>query len=87
MDGFHPGSRPSAQAGLAALVAYRLQKKMVGTTRFELATSPTPNLDRTQSEQLGVFRQRVQVRTTTLSNAYWPQNGPEMDPRGGPWRL
>ena|ERR1700722_14313 len=49
---------------------------MVGTTRFELATSPTPILETTQSEQLSKIYQYVRERETTQRNAYWTRNGP-----------
>jgi hypothetical protein len=49
---------------------------MVGTTRFELATSPTPILETTQSEQLSETYQHVRQRKTTRRNAYWTRNGP-----------
>ena len=49
---------------------------MVGTTRFELATSPTPILETTQSEQLSETYQYVKERETTRRNAYWTRNGP-----------
>ena len=44
---------------------------MVGTTRFELATSPTPILETTQSEQLSETHQYVRERKTIQRNAYW----------------
>jgi hypothetical protein len=53
---------------------------MVGTTRFELATSPTPILETTQSEQLGEIYQYVRERETTRRNAYWTRNGPTVGP-------
>ena len=49
---------------------------MVGTTRFELATSPTPILETTQSEQLSKIYQYFKERETTRRNAYWTRNGP-----------
>jgi hypothetical protein len=49
---------------------------MVGTTRFELATSPTPILETTQSEQLSYIHQYIGERKTTRRNAYWTRNGP-----------
>jgi hypothetical protein len=53
---------------------------MVGTTRFELATSPTPILETTQSEQLSDMYQYVRERETTRRNAYWTRNGPTVGP-------
>jgi len=53
---------------------------MVGTTRFELATSPTPILETTQSEQLSQIHQYVRERETTRRNAYWTRNGPTVGP-------
>jgi hypothetical protein len=49
---------------------------MVGTTRFELATSPTPILETTQSESLSETHQYVSERKTIRSNPYWTRNGP-----------
>jgi hypothetical protein len=54
--------------------------KLVGTTRFELATSPTPILDLTQSEQLGATYQCVRERESTRHNAYWTRIGPTNGP-------
>ena len=54
---------------------------MVGTTRFELATSPTPILETTQSEQLSETHQYVRERKTIRRNAYWTRNGPAVGPR------
>ena len=51
---------------------------MVGTTRFELATSPTPILETTQSEQLSYIHQYIGERKTTRRNAYWTRNGPTL---------
>jgi site-specific DNA recombinase len=42
-----------------------------GRLDFELATSPTPILDLTQSEQLSAIYQCVRERETTRRNAYW----------------
>jgi hypothetical protein len=53
---------------------------MVGTTRFELATSPTPILETTQSEQLSETHQYVRERKTIRRNAYWTRNGPTVGP-------
>jgi hypothetical protein len=53
---------------------------MVGTTRFELATSPTPILETTQSEQLSEIYQCARERETTRRNAYWTRNGPTVGP-------
>jgi hypothetical protein len=53
---------------------------MVGTTRFELATSPTPILETTQSEQLSYIHQCVRERKTIRRNAYWTRNGPTVGP-------
>jgi len=53
---------------------------MVGTTRFELATSPTPILETTQSERLSKIHQYVRERETTRRNAYWTRNGPTVGP-------
>jgi hypothetical protein len=47
------------------------RKVLVGTTRFELATSPTPILGLTQSEQFSAIYQCVRERETTRRNAYW----------------
>jgi hypothetical protein len=49
---------------------------MVGTTRFELATSSTPILETTQSEQLSYIHQYIGERKATRHNAYWTRNGP-----------
>jgi hypothetical protein len=54
--------------------------KLVGTTRFELATSPTPILDLTQSEQLSGIYQCVRERERTRHNAYWTHIGPTNGP-------
>ena len=53
---------------------------MVGTTRFELATSPTPILEITQSEQLGYAQRCINERETTRRNAYWTLIGPAYGP-------
>jgi hypothetical protein len=53
---------------------------MVGTTRFELATSPTPILELTQFEQLSHANNSVRERETTRRNAYWPLIGPTDGP-------
>jgi hypothetical protein len=53
---------------------------MVGTTRFELATSPTPILENTQLEQLSETHQYVRDWKTIRRNAYWTRNGPADGP-------
>ena len=54
---------------------------MVGTTRFELATSPTPISKSTQHQQLSYIHQCVRERETTRRNAYWTLIGPTVGPR------
>jgi hypothetical protein len=54
----------------------KIMEIMVGTTIFELATSPTPILETTQSEQLSYIHQYIGERKTTRRNAYWTRNGP-----------
>src|SRR5260370_27685620 len=53
---------------------------MVGTARFELASSPTPFVGFTRSEQLSAIGQYVRQRETTRRNAYWTRNGPTIGP-------
>jgi hypothetical protein len=45
---------------------------MVGTTRLELATSPTPIPETTQSDNLA----KPIYTLTTRRNAFWTRNGP-----------
>jgi len=58
---------------------------MVGTTRFELATSPTPILEMSQSEQLSethqYVRERKQSDATLIGPVMDPQLDPQLDPR------
>src|ERR1035437_1973663 len=53
---------------------------MVGTTRFELATSPTPKLGTTYlSITYGIWG-HSRKRQITPENPYWPHNGPTVGP-------
>jgi hypothetical protein len=56
---------------------------MVGTTRFELATSPTAILETTKFEQLGEIYQYVRERETTDATLIGPVMDPQLDPS---WR-
>jgi hypothetical protein len=58
----------------------KINGKMVGTTRFELATSPTPILERRNLNNLAKPINIVRERETTRRNAYWTRNGPTVGP-------
>jgi len=55
---------------------------MVGTTRFELATSPTPILETTQSEQLSKIYQYVREGKQPDGTLIGPVMDPQLDPCG-----
>ena len=53
---------------------------MVGTTRFELATSPTPNAQSTKHQQLSVVLKGVKKRISTLEMLIVPRLFPRLFP-------
>jgi hypothetical protein len=53
---------------------------MVGTTRFELATSPTPILEITQFEQLSYIYQGIKGGKEPDATLIGPLVDPQMDP-------
>jgi hypothetical protein len=53
---------------------------MVGTTRFELATSPTQKLGTIYLSMTYRILGHSRKRRKALENAYWPHNGPTVGP-------